>query len=287
MLGKALRRFFQEPSSREYLRICLNQWWVRALSPSRNTKDSRLISRSSNVSSQSGSTETTQLLSLKGSLSKLNFPLFLSRISTNTASLTDPGSPGSKLDSDARLMLTMRSTCMFWNFKVLLPFFTHCPSGGWASCRDPSITKRVSSLSQPTVLIAVSLISMLMTSLFLLLSWRKERRVQEFPSCLVFMLMCSRWDSMRLLASLRLLWSGWYSMVALMIRLSSNGYLVTLCRGAMRKDRRFIRRSAVLSFWETLRNILHGYHKGKCLVSMYGEMKNHYTAVSCAHTKHY
>lgn len=46
-----------------------------------------------------------------------------------------------------------------------------------------------------------------------------------------------------------------------MIRLNNSGYLVTRCRGAMRKERRFIRRNAVLSFWETSRKILKAIRK--------------------------
>lgn len=41
-----------------------------------------------------------------------------------------------------------------------------------------------------------------------------------------------------------------------MILLNRSGYFVTRWRGAMRKERKFIRRSAVLSFWETSRKIL-------------------------------
>ncbi|KAG7252963.1 hypothetical protein CRUP_015648, partial [Coryphaenoides rupestris] len=39
-------------------------------------------------------------------------------------------------------------------------------------------------------------------------------------------------------------WSGWPSADALLMRLSSSGYLVTRCSGAIRKERRFMRRSA-------------------------------------------
>ncbi len=206
ILGRALRLFLQDPKSQAYLLIWRNHCWVRSLSEARKTKASRRMSRISKVSSQSVSADTTQFARQIGSRNTVNFPLLLSLMSTSTLSSTV--SKVSRLPSVTvsalRTVRTMSKLWTFWNLRDLLPFLSHWPSAGCANWSGPSMMKRVLSRVQPTVFIDSSLISMLMTSRFLRLSRRKERKDHvAVPSCLVFMLMCSRWDSTRLLASFK------------------------------------------------------------------------------------